>query len=287
MTTTEIAADTSAGANRTGVYLAVLQLVFTLGWTTYVIYLPKLAAQVGIAPTRGDSDPDAGSGDLHHHRYRDGHRGRPDRAVRRPARHVRRRADRDLLCGLCRAAVRRRHRAGRASLVHRADRDLGRHVVGVARAAADPARQISRAAGDPVSRGAGDARLWPGRRGVALSRRGAAQRGPAASVRDLQRGAADHDARAVEGRARPRAGRAGRASRPPPAKPLGTGAGDLHRLDGDPRARLSAAFQHQQRAVLPALCQAGRVCNGCCRCSGSASTSRCFRPASSSSTAAG
>ena len=29
----------------------MLQLVFTLGWTTYVIYLPKLAAQVGIAPT--------------------------------------------------------------------------------------------------------------------------------------------------------------------------------------------------------------------------------------------
>src|SRR4051794_5797608 len=37
--------------NRTGVYLAVLQLVFTLGWTVYAIYLPKLAAQVGIAPT--------------------------------------------------------------------------------------------------------------------------------------------------------------------------------------------------------------------------------------------
>src|SRR3954447_20681860 len=50
MTTTEIKADVSAGANRTGIYLAVLQLVFTLGWTTYVIYLPKLAAQVGIAP---------------------------------------------------------------------------------------------------------------------------------------------------------------------------------------------------------------------------------------------
>jgi hypothetical protein len=48
MTTTEIKADSSA--NRTGVYLAVLQLVFTLGWTTYVIYLPKLAASVGIAP---------------------------------------------------------------------------------------------------------------------------------------------------------------------------------------------------------------------------------------------
>ena len=48
MTTTEMRADTSA--NRTGVYLALLQLVFTLGWTTYVIYLPKLAASVGIAP---------------------------------------------------------------------------------------------------------------------------------------------------------------------------------------------------------------------------------------------
>jgi MFS family permease len=52
MTTAEITADTStAPANRTGLYLAFLQLVFTLGWTTYVIYLPKLAAEVGIAPT--------------------------------------------------------------------------------------------------------------------------------------------------------------------------------------------------------------------------------------------
>jgi hypothetical protein len=51
MTTTVANADTNASGNRTGVYLAVLQLVFTLGWTTYVIYLPKLAAQVGIAPT--------------------------------------------------------------------------------------------------------------------------------------------------------------------------------------------------------------------------------------------
>jgi MFS family permease len=41
----------TAVAGRTGVYLAVLQLVFTLGWTTYVIYLPKLAAEVGIAPS--------------------------------------------------------------------------------------------------------------------------------------------------------------------------------------------------------------------------------------------
>ncbi|CAN7167342.1 MFS transporter [Bradyrhizobium sp. LjRoot220] len=50
MTSTDVKADSGAGASRTGIYLAVLQLIFTLGWTTYVIYLPKLAAQVGIAP---------------------------------------------------------------------------------------------------------------------------------------------------------------------------------------------------------------------------------------------
>jgi hypothetical protein len=45
MTTTEFDnAEIGTGANRTGLYLAILQLVFTLGWTTYVIYLPKLAA---------------------------------------------------------------------------------------------------------------------------------------------------------------------------------------------------------------------------------------------------
>ncbi|MEH2507442.1 MFS family permease [Bradyrhizobium sp. AZCC 1578] len=49
MSTTEATSETTA--NRTGVYLAVLQLVFTLGWTTYVIYLPKLCADVGIAPS--------------------------------------------------------------------------------------------------------------------------------------------------------------------------------------------------------------------------------------------
>ncbi|MEA2941407.1 MAG: hypothetical protein QOD09_1936 [Bradyrhizobium sp.] len=37
--------------SRTGAYLAILQLAYTLGWTVYVIYLPRLAAQVGIAPT--------------------------------------------------------------------------------------------------------------------------------------------------------------------------------------------------------------------------------------------
>ena len=51
MTTSEVTSETSTSANSTGVYLAVLQLVFTLGWTTYVIYLPKLCAEVGIAPS--------------------------------------------------------------------------------------------------------------------------------------------------------------------------------------------------------------------------------------------
>ncbi|PIT03808.1 MFS transporter [Bradyrhizobium nitroreducens] len=50
MTTTEVSTGASERATRTGLYLAVLQLVFTLGWTTYVVYLPKLAADVGIAP---------------------------------------------------------------------------------------------------------------------------------------------------------------------------------------------------------------------------------------------
>ena len=52
MSSTETPADVeTASANRTGVYLAILQFVFTLGWTTYLIYLPQLAAKVGIAPT--------------------------------------------------------------------------------------------------------------------------------------------------------------------------------------------------------------------------------------------
>ena len=36
--------------NRVGVYLGLLQLFFTLTWTVYVIFLPALAAQVGIRP---------------------------------------------------------------------------------------------------------------------------------------------------------------------------------------------------------------------------------------------
>src|SRR5919108_1122243 len=35
---------------KAGVYLALLELIFTLCWTVYAIYLPRLAAQVGISP---------------------------------------------------------------------------------------------------------------------------------------------------------------------------------------------------------------------------------------------
>jgi Major Facilitator Superfamily len=51
MTITATSTDAGAGTNRIGLYIAFLQLVFTLLWTTYVIYLPKLAASVGIAPS--------------------------------------------------------------------------------------------------------------------------------------------------------------------------------------------------------------------------------------------
>lgn len=36
------------GSGRAGLYIALLQLFFTLGWTVYVIYLPQLAAKVGL-----------------------------------------------------------------------------------------------------------------------------------------------------------------------------------------------------------------------------------------------
>jgi hypothetical protein len=46
----EANAEHAASVSRAGVFIAWLQLVFALGWTTYVIYLPKLASDVGIAP---------------------------------------------------------------------------------------------------------------------------------------------------------------------------------------------------------------------------------------------
>ncbi|MGJ5204415.1 MFS transporter [Bradyrhizobium sp. HKCCYLR20261] len=51
MTTVDLADERAPAATRLGVHLALLQLVFSLLWTTYVIYLPKLAAQAGIAPS--------------------------------------------------------------------------------------------------------------------------------------------------------------------------------------------------------------------------------------------
>ncbi len=41
-------ADAPASSGKVGVYLALLQLFFTLGWTVYVVYLPQLAAKVGL-----------------------------------------------------------------------------------------------------------------------------------------------------------------------------------------------------------------------------------------------
>ncbi|NPU10623.1 MFS transporter [Bradyrhizobium sp. 83002] len=51
MSTVELADERAPAATRLGLHLALLQLVFSLLWTTYVIYLPKLAAQAGIAPS--------------------------------------------------------------------------------------------------------------------------------------------------------------------------------------------------------------------------------------------
>jgi MFS family permease len=42
---------TRAVPHRAGLYLAVLQLFFTLTWTVYVIYLPRLAGELGISRT--------------------------------------------------------------------------------------------------------------------------------------------------------------------------------------------------------------------------------------------
>ena len=46
----ELAKPDPSHQTRIGLYLAFLQLFFTLTWTVYVIFLPKLAAQVGIRP---------------------------------------------------------------------------------------------------------------------------------------------------------------------------------------------------------------------------------------------
>ncbi|HEY0233861.1 MAG TPA: MFS transporter [Afipia sp.] len=40
--------ERTSGAGKAGIYIALLQLFFTLGWTVYVVYLPQLAAKVGL-----------------------------------------------------------------------------------------------------------------------------------------------------------------------------------------------------------------------------------------------
>ena len=45
---THVRARMGTASHRFGWYLAVLQLFFTLCWTVYAIYLPKLAASAGI-----------------------------------------------------------------------------------------------------------------------------------------------------------------------------------------------------------------------------------------------
>ena len=161
----------ATSTNRTGLYLVFLQLVFTLGWSFYLIYLPKLAAEVGIALMAVTvllmldqaiftiSDTAMGI------------------AADRIARFVGR-------LGLFVGAVTGLSCAAFVALPYLArtgvhggqgwfivlDRDLGHHVVGAAGAAADAARQVSRPIFRSLSRGIGDARLRRGRRGVALSR---------------------------------------------------------------------------------------------------------------------
>ena len=66
----------NAASQRFGWYLAVLQLFFTLCWTVYVIYLPKLAAAAGIAARRHDPAADARPGGVHGVRFRHRHRRR-------------------------------------------------------------------------------------------------------------------------------------------------------------------------------------------------------------------
>lgn len=48
MAEAKTAGSTIADNSSVGIYLALLQLFFTLGWTVYVVYLPQLAAKAGI-----------------------------------------------------------------------------------------------------------------------------------------------------------------------------------------------------------------------------------------------
>ena len=249
----------AAGANRTGAYLAMSAAGVYAG----VDDLRHLPAETGRGgrdrAVSRDPHPHAGSGDLHRHRHRDGDRRRQDRSVSSAGSAV---FVGTLTALSCAAFVALPFVAGTGpgaqawfialiviwSITSSALRAppltlLGKHRAEIV---------------DPVPVGARDARLRCGRRGVALSRRGAAQSGRAASLRDFERGPADHRAGVVQGRARSRArtfvaDRAGRSR-----NTARQDADDLHRVDGHSRARLSTAFQYQQRAILPAFRKARR-----------------------------
>ena len=192
MTTSEVTSETSTSANSTGVYLAVLQLVFTLGWTTYVIYLPKLCADVGIAPAYvililmldqaifTITDTAMGI------------------AADRIAPFVGK-------LGVFVGTLTAISCAAFIALPFVAGTGPGAQVwfivliliwvVTSSALRAPPLTLLGKYAARPAIPflvGAGDAWLRPGGRGIALSRRGAAQPRPAIAVRDLGRGAADH-----------------------------------------------------------------------------------------------
>ena len=257
MSDIKMPADAGAG-NRAGVYLAILQLVFTLGWTTYVIYLPKLCAQVGIAPSAvililmldqaifTITDTAMGI------------------AADKIAPFVGRLG---VFVGITTAIS----CAAFIALPYVAGTGPGAQVwfivliviwvVTASALRAPPLTLLGKYGARPAlpflsalaMLGYGVAGAVSPYLGVLMRNHDAAD-----SLRDFGRGAADYRAGAVESRARSgaatrrrdQAGRTGKAARPD--------ADVLHRLDGAAVVGLSVAFQHQQRAVLPAFCQTGR-----------------------------
>src|SRR5882672_2254942 len=256
MTTTELQAEVSASANRTGLYFAFLQLVFALGWTTYVIYLPKLAAEVGIAPGAvifilmldqaifTVTDTAMGF------------------AADRIASYVGRLGT---FVGLmaaisCAAFVALPFVAGAGPAAKTALIALiVTWSITSSALRAPPLILFGKHCPKPdtLPLGASHARLWRCRRAVALSRGAAARSRRAAPLHAVQRGPFAHGAGPVQGRAQ--CGRGRPAFQAPRAgKALRLTDRHLHRGDGRSLAWLPAAFQHQQPAVISALREARR-----------------------------
>jgi len=256
MTASEVTSQTNSTANRTGVYLAVLQLVFTLGSTTYVIYLPKLCAEVGIAPTAvililmldqaifTITDTAMGI------------------AADRIAPFV---GKLGVFVGVltaisCAAFVALPFVAGTGPGAQ--VWFIGLILIWVVTSSAlraPPLTLLGKYGARPaIPFLSALAMLGYGLAGAVSPYLGGVLRNQKPRLPfDLRRGAADHDARLVEGRTRSRAGTPGRETTGCARKIARPGADVLHRLDGHSIARLSTAFLHQQHAVLPALRQAG------------------------------